>query len=75
MTQSRKHSLMESSLNTSSAFLISWLVLWLVVPLFWPVHVGPGQSIGITLLFTAISVARNYFWRRYFNALKVKANA
>ena len=75
MTQSRKHSLMESSLNTSSAFLISWLVLWLVVPLFWPVHVGPGQSIGITGLFTIISVARNYFWRRYFNTIGAQGNA
>lgn len=43
MSQSRKHSLMESILNTASAFFISWLVLWQVVPLFWPVSVGPGQ--------------------------------
>lgn len=74
MNQSRKHSLMESTLNTASAFLISWLVLWLVVPLFWPVAVGAGQSMGITTLFTVISVVRNYFWRRYFNK-KGHANA
>lgn len=75
MSQSRKHSLMESILNTASAFFISWLVLWQVVPLFWPVSVGPGQSMGITMLFTAISVVRNYFWRRHFNAIGAKSNA
>lgn len=69
MSQSKKHSLMESLLNTGSAFLISWFVFWAVIPLLFNIETGPGKSAGIVLIFTLISVARNYIWRRIFNSL------
>lgn len=69
MSQSKRHSFLESLLNTGSAFVISWLVFWAVIPLLFGIDTGPGKSAGIVLVFTLISIARNYFWRRIFNRL------
>lgn len=67
MTQLRRHSLLESCLNTASGFLVSYLA-WPVVcrwVLHMPFHAGPGfEVIGV---FTVLSIARNYLWRRVFN--------
>lgn len=67
--QSKKHSLLEAVLNTTSGFLISLLTQWLVFPWF---HFYPSlhENLTITAIFTVVSIARSYVWRRIFNALQ-----
>jgi hypothetical protein len=64
--QPRLSSLAEAGLNTLSGFLLSVLVQlainwWKHLPLSF------GESLSITLIFTAVSLVRSYLWRRYFN--------
>lgn len=65
--QRRRHSFAESLLNTASGFVVSNLI-WPLVCRFLlhiPYHFGAG--VGVVALFTVVSIARNYFWRRLFN--------
>lgn len=68
MRQTKLESLVESSANTASGFIVS-LVFWrfVVVPLF-DLPVSESENIAITAMFTVLSVARSYVWRRFFNA-------
>jgi len=43
----------------------------LIYPLY-NIQTSARTNLEIALLFTAISVARSYFWRRLFNALHEK---
>lgn len=64
--QSRKESLIEATLNTLSGFLVSFgLWLFVVAPLF-GIQSNPVESFWITSVFTVVSVARSYLWRRLF---------
>jgi hypothetical protein len=69
--QSKRASLFESLFNTFSGFFLSLIVGYFLYPLF-----GMPQSFNssfwITIIFTIISVARNYGSRRLFNFLHVK---
>lgn len=67
--QSKTESLIESMANTISGFIVS-LLLWsyVVVPV-WHLQVSTQENLVITALFTVVSVARSYVWRRYFNVL------
>lgn len=64
--QKRRHSLLESCLNTASGFILSYICGLIIFPLF-GFAVGLGQNAAIVAVFTVISVARNYAWRRTFN--------
>lgn len=67
MSQPRRHSLLESCLNTASGFLVSYLA-WPIVCRFVlhvPFHTGSGLE--VIAVFTVLSIARNYAWRRAFN--------
>lgn len=66
MSQSKKLSFVESLVNTgiglAITFVVSPFVYWVCdVNISWP------QMGGATLLFTAVSIIRNYFVRRIFN--------
>ena len=67
MNQSRLISLIESSLNMGSGFLLS-LILWqlVIAPLF-GYTVTFTDNMALTSIFTAVSIARSYAWRRFFN--------
>jgi hypothetical protein len=66
MRQSRRHSLIEASLNTASGFVLSALAGMLIFPLLgW--KVSTAQNLEAVSLFTGISVIRSYVWRRVFN--------
>jgi hypothetical protein len=67
--QSRTRSLIEQVLNTGTGFLISLLVWEFVVKPVWDIHTNFAENLSITLLFTAVSIARSYAWRRIFNHL------
>ena len=72
--QSQKHSLKESVVNTLIGFLVtlifSPLIYWIC-----GVKIHPGQVGLATILFTILSIARNYFVRRWYNHKTVKQNA
>ena len=68
MIQSRKVSLIEAGVNIASGFVISMLIWQLLVSNIWP-HLTPSfaENFQATLIFTVISIARSYAWRRFFN--------
>lgn len=59
--QTHKESILEAIANTGSGMAISWgLTIWMF-------HTSPAESLNIVIIYTAVSVARSYFWRRIFN--------
>lgn len=66
MAQSKKQSLIESLVNTLVGYVITWafspLIYWIC-----GVEMRVGQMSMVVLLFTVLSVARNYVIRRWFN--------
>lgn len=69
MKQQRRHSFAEASINTAVGFVLS-NALWPLIQreiLHEPYRVG--QGLAVVTAFTALSVVRNYWVRRAFNAL------
>jgi hypothetical protein len=66
--QTKLESAIEQVINVGSGFLLS-LFLWqcVIAPLY-GIPVTLASNLGITTLFTVVSVARGYVWRRFFNA-------
>lgn len=65
--QSRLESAIESGLNIGSGFFISLLVwIYIVGPLY-NIETKMLENLGITSIFTVVSVIRSYVWRRLFN--------
>jgi hypothetical protein len=66
MSQSRRHSALETIASTAVGFGVSWLATIIVLPWFgFEVHVGP--AFGITCIYTVLSLLRGYVLRRIFN--------
>lgn len=63
--QTKIASFIESVTNTGSAFFISLVASFFIYP-FYGANFATHEYVEITLLFTLLSVARNYFWRRVF---------
>lgn len=66
MTQTRLGSLIEALVNVAIGFGINWTANMLILPIF-GFHVTGAQALHIGVLFTAISIARSYVIRRWFN--------
>lgn len=65
-TQTRLVSFIESCVNVGSGFILS-LVLWQFVFAPWfGYEVTLTTNLQLTGVFTAVSVARGYLWRRFF---------
>lgn len=69
MSQMRRHSLAEAAANTASGFIVSYAAAFLIFPAF-GMHTTAAQNFWIVAIYTAISVGRNYVWRRTFNWLQ-----
>lgn len=69
MSQSRRMSLVETLANTGSGMLLSWMIGLVAYPLF-GFAVGGGQALALTAIFTVVSVARSYAWRRAFERFR-----
>ena len=69
MTQSRKMSAFEAVFSTAAGFGISLAAAPVVYPLFGH-SFTMAQNVGITIVFTFISLARGYAVRRVFNLLQ-----
>jgi len=66
MNQSKLESFIESMMNTLSGFVISWMAWAFVVAPLFGLPVDMTQSFWITVVFTFISLGRNYMVRRIF---------
>jgi len=63
--QTKLGSLTEAVLNVGGGYLLALLTQLVVFPLF-DIRVDFGEQLGIAGIFTVISIARTYLWRRIF---------
>ena len=70
--QTRKGSLLETTLNIGSGFIVAMLVWQLIVAPLFGYEVTLYDNFWLTMIFTVVSVVRSYFWRRLFNYYIVK---
>jgi hypothetical protein len=68
MSQSRKGSAVEACINMLVGLIVSMIANAIVFPRF-GFHPSLLDNIGITLIYTAISLIRSYCLRRAFNLL------
>lgn len=68
--QSKKHSWMEAATNIFIGFAINFCANLVILPLF-GFHISLGDNFLIGLIYTGISLVRQYVLRRYFNQLMV----
>jgi hypothetical protein len=66
MSQSRKGSAVEALTNMAVGLIVSMIANALVFPLY-GFHPSLLDNVGITLIYTVISLARSYLLRRAFN--------
>lgn len=69
MSQSRRMSLIEASLNTASGFVVS-LIVWQLLCGWLGIPMPLGRNLEITGIFTVVSIVRSYLWRRLFNLVR-----
>ena len=69
MAQTKFGSFIEAWANIGVGFSINWCANMLILPHFGFAVTG-SQAFGIGLIFTGISLARQYVLRRWFNGLK-----
>lgn len=69
MSQSRKHSALESAANIAIGYVIAMVAQVLIFPLF-GISIGLGQNLSIGAAFTVVSLIRSYALRRLFNTLR-----
>jgi uncharacterized membrane protein (DUF485 family) len=67
--QTKIESLVEAWANIAVGFTINFTANMLILPLF-GFDITAGKAFGIGVIFTAISLARSYMLRRWFNQLK-----
>ena len=66
MSQSRRHSVMETAASTAVGFCVSWACTPPILALF-GLPAGAATALGITTIYTALSLLRGYAVRRVFN--------
>lgn len=64
--QTRRQSLIETVAGVAIGFVLSIAASFIVYPLFGH-SFTLSQNIGITVIFTVLSIARGYGVRRFFN--------
>jgi hypothetical protein len=67
MSQSRKHSAIETAANISIGYVVAIAAQCIVFPWF-GIYEPLGKQMGIGLAFTGISIIRSYALRRLFNS-------
>ncbi len=66
MRQSRLESATEAVLNVGSGFFVALLVWQFIAAPLWGYEITLLDNLGLTTLFTVVSVIRSYIWRRFF---------
>lgn len=72
MSQTRLGSFVEALINTLVGLVISLISTIILLPLV-GIHSTMSQNVQLTVYFTAVSIARSYALRRWFNARLHKA--
>ncbi len=67
MKQTKLESWLETILNVGSGLLLSALVIQPILFPIFNIHTSTIENLEMASIFTAVSVARGYIWRRYFN--------
>jgi len=67
MTQSKLESALEQTLNVGSGFILSYVIWVTVITPVFDIQLSTSDNLTVTLIFTAVSLARGYIWRRLFN--------
>jgi hypothetical protein len=70
MAQTKLGSFVESWANIAVGFGINFAANLLVLPHFGFTSLNASKAFGIGVVFTAISLTRQYILRRWFNGLK-----
>ena len=70
MAQTKFGSFVESGANIAVGFSINFAANLLILPYFGFNSLTAGKAFGIGVLFTGISLVRQYVLRRWFNGLK-----
>ena len=65
--QTKTQSLIEQSVNVGTGFLIAQLLILYILPLWDSQSLTIKDSVAISAIFTSISLARGYLFRRIFN--------
>ena len=73
MGQSKKHSLVEATVNVVAGLIISFIIQLIIYPIM-NIPVSLDQNLTLTLVFFIASFLRGYFIRRYFNHKQVNKN-
>lgn len=71
MTQSRAMSLMEATTNVVVGYILAILTQIVVFPWF-GLEAALSEHLAIGMVFVAVSLARSYFLRRLFEALRCR---
>ena len=71
--QSKLDSLSEAIFNTFIGFVIAFISQLIIFPIV-GIDVTLGQNFILTILFTLVSIIRNYVIRRYFNKKNLNHN-
>ena len=66
MNQTRLGSLIEAAINTLIGFVVSFAA-WPIAASLTGITYSGEQHVGVVAFFTAVSVARGYIVRRWFN--------
>lgn len=74
MNQTRIGSLIEALMNVAIGLLVSVVANAIVFPRF-GFQPTVGENVAISLIYTAISIVRQYVLRRWFNARLQRAAA
>lgn len=70
MAQTKVGSIAEAWTNILIGFSLNWGVNILVLPWLWDAANPRSSAFNIGLVFTAVSLVRQFVLRRYFNGLK-----
>ena len=67
--QSRRVSFIEAVTNVVAGIILAWAVTFVIFPWF-DYHATWDKALGISLIFTVVSLLRSYLLRRLFNYLE-----
>lgn len=71
--QTKLSSLAEAVIGTAIGFIAAVLTQQFVINPLWGLHLSFFDNLGITIIFTIMSIVRQYVMRRYFNRRIVNA--
>lgn len=67
MSQSKRQSLLEQLVNQIGGFILAMIVWEFVISPSWGFDTSYLDNLGITVIYTTMSIIRGYAVRRFFN--------